>query len=124
MNGSVVRVPTPSSRKWSENLRLAFKQQCLEASESLGAEAMRNKNHNDAVFWYSAALDLNPTSLDHTLMKRSEAYAATGSWENVLMDVNEVYLIMDLPGGTDTVMSSPRLLNGITNLFYSLKPTK
>ncbi|KAF8553285.1 hypothetical protein OG21DRAFT_1485545 [Imleria badia] len=68
----------------------AFKLQCLEASENLGDGAMRNENHDDAIVWYSATLNLNPTSPEDIFMKRSEAYAETGLWENALMDVTEV----------------------------------
>lgn len=86
---------TPSWDKRSEILRLDFKKQCLGASESLGDEAMRNGNRDDAVAWYSAALDLNPASPEHVFMKRSETHAASGSWEDALVDADEVYPIMD-----------------------------
>jgi hypothetical protein len=75
-------------------LRLDFKKQCFEASESLGEEAMRNDNHDDAIVWYSAALDLNLEPPERIFMKRSEAYAAKGSWENALKDADEVYPII------------------------------
>jgi len=97
MSGSEVRVHPLSQHKRSENLRLDFKGQCVEASESLGEEAMRNGDHDNAIAWYSAAFNLNPASPEHIFMKRSEAYAAGGSWENALMDAHEVYSIMDLP---------------------------
>lgn len=90
------KIHTPSRHKWSENLRLDFKKQCCEASESLGEVAMRNDNHDDAVVWYSAALDLNLETPEHLFMKRSEAYAARGTWESALKDADEVYPIMDL----------------------------
>ncbi|KAG6375324.1 WD40-repeat-containing domain protein [Boletus reticuloceps] len=73
--------------EWLDGL----KKQCLEASESLAEEAMRNGNYDDAIAWYSAALDLDPASPEQILMKRSDAYAAKDSWENALRDANEVF---------------------------------
>jgi len=97
MSGSVVRVHSLSQHERSENLRLDFKERCLEACESLGEAATRIGDHDNAIAWYSAAFDLNPASPEHIFMKRSEAYAAGGSWENALVDAKEVYSIMDLP---------------------------
>jgi len=96
MGGSVVRVHPLNQHKRSKNLRLDFKERCLEASKSHAEAAIQNGKHDDAIAWYSTAFDLNLASLEHIFMKRSEAYAARGSWENALMDADEVCSIMDL----------------------------
>lgn len=54
---------------------------------------MRNNNYDDALAWYSKALELNPESSEHTL-KRSEVYTAIGSWEDALKDANKVQSVI------------------------------
>ena len=76
---------------WSQKLHVEFTNKCLGRVERIAEEAIRNDNHNAAIACYSAALKLNPESPEDILFKRSEAYAATGSWEDALADADEVH---------------------------------
>lgn len=69
-----------------------FKLRCVEMLESQGDSAMQNKDYDNAVTQYSAALDINPAVLraPALFLKRSEARAALCSWEDALKDADEV----------------------------------
>ncbi|KAI6040395.1 hypothetical protein EDC04DRAFT_2996564 [Pisolithus marmoratus] len=66
-----------------------FKAKCTATLESVGDEAVRSERHNDAIIQYSTALSLSPPSPAGLFIKRSEARAAQGLWEDALQDANE-----------------------------------
>ena len=51
---------------------------------------MNAKEYDVAVLQYTAALSLNPTTLQDLLGKRSKAHAGKGEWEDALGDANEI----------------------------------
>ncbi|KAG8216979.1 hypothetical protein J3R82DRAFT_7285 [Butyriboletus roseoflavus] len=62
--------------------------ECIKPFEDNGDVAMQCKNLKEAIVLYSTALDLNPSNLG-LLVKRSEARAMLGSWEDALKDADE-----------------------------------
>ena len=71
-------------------LNLAFTQQCLKSLESLGDSALATQNYSEAITHYSAALTMGPTAREGILVKRSNAHAAAGAWNDALNDADEV----------------------------------
>lgn len=69
---------------------LAFTQQCLKSLESLGDSALASQNYTEAITHYSATLSMGPTTRDGILVKRSNAHAAVGAWNDALNDADEV----------------------------------
>jgi len=65
---------------------------CLTTLESVGDVAVRSKNHKRAIVQYSTALSLNPSNPMGLLVKRSNARATLGMWEDALKDADEVWL--------------------------------
>ena len=51
---------------------------------------MESKNHDEAIGCYSNALLLGPMDPGDLLVKRSEARAVMGSWEEALIDADKV----------------------------------
>ena len=73
-----------------DNFLSAFKRRLSRKLEDLGDAAMDVRRHNKAIYEYSAALSLDPTSPQGLLLKRSKAYVARGLWENGLRDADKV----------------------------------
>ena len=69
---------------------------CMEYLIHVPSTFSVNRQFSESLIW--ACNPVNSASPEHIIMKRSEAYAARGSWKNVLMDANEVYSIVDLRG--------------------------
>ena len=51
---------------------------------------MDNKEYDEAISQYTAALFLDPTTKQLLLVKRSTAYVRKGAWDAALKDANEV----------------------------------
>ena len=60
---------------------------------------MDAQRYNEAISHYSTALSLNFSSPQGSLVKRSKARVATGSWKQALDDANQVhrFRLMDVP---------------------------
>jgi hypothetical protein len=77
-------------RSHTIHLNLAFTQQCLKSLESLGDSALASQNYTEAIIHYSATLSMGPVTRDGILVKRSNAHAAVGAWNDALNDADEV----------------------------------
>lgn len=54
---------------------------------------MKSKDHNGAIVQYSTALSLNPSNPVDLLVKRSNARAMLGLWEDALKDADDVWVL-------------------------------
>ena len=68
----------------------AFKYRCRTKLEDLGDSAVNSSQYDEAISQYTAALSLDPSSLQDLLVKRSKARANKGEWKDALNDANEV----------------------------------
>ena len=83
-----------------------FKRRLSQKLENLGDVAMYTKRHDEAISGYSAALSLVPASQQGLFIKRSEAYVASGLWENALEDADGVRLLLSRRLGLLDAMAS------------------
>lgn len=65
-------------------------QKCLATLESNGDAAVKSGDPQGAIVQYSTALSLNPLDPARFFVKRSNARAMLGSWEDALKDADEV----------------------------------
>ena len=94
--GSLVSTITRFGVEYTIHLNLAFTQQCLKSLESLGDSALATQNYSEAITHYSAALTMGPTAREGILVKRSNAHAAMGAWNDALNDADEVRSLLYL----------------------------
>ena len=67
-----------------------FRGRCVEKLEKLGETAMDSEKYDEAIKLYSDALTLDSTNQCDVLLKRSKVRAVMGSWEEALIDAEEV----------------------------------
>ena len=70
-----------------------FQRRCTESLEKLADAAFCSQNYDEADRHYSSILSLDQPDRAHTLNKRSHTRAMMKSWENALVDADEVCLI-------------------------------
>ena len=75
-----------------------FVRRCADKLEGLGDAAMDSRRYSEATKYYSTAQLLDPANLANILIKRSEARACMGLWQEALNDANEVRLHFTLYG--------------------------
>ena len=61
--------------------------------KELGDTALISQGHDEAIARYSSALSLDPATRIDILMKRSQARASKGLWEDALTDANDVRVL-------------------------------
>ena len=74
----------------SDNVFVDLKRKCIDKLEALGDAALNSGEHDNAIAYYTSALSLDFSNPEDILVKRSKAQASKGSWEDALMDANEV----------------------------------
>ncbi|KAF8547519.1 TPR-like protein [Imleria badia] len=71
---------------WVTDLRI----KCIDMLEVLGDKAVSSGEHENAIARYTSALSFDPSNPINIFLKRSEARASKGLWEDALKDANEV----------------------------------
>ncbi|KAG9318932.1 hypothetical protein JVU11DRAFT_1046 [Chiua virens] len=67
-----------------------FRQQCAKKLEELGDIAIHSNKFDDAIGYFSTILLLDPVDRSAILIKRSIARARMNSWEDALVDADEI----------------------------------